>query len=79
MLISIIAGALLSYHLIDVYGLPWRIKRIMKYSPDKRIKPFDCRYCLGGWLALAFYFLPDVHGQVITVLLSGAYLSKLIK
>ena len=79
MLINILAGALLAFHLIDVYGLAWRLKRIFKIAPDKRIKPFDCRYCLGGWLALIFWFLPPVYSEVITVMLGAAYLEKFIK
>lgn len=74
LLISAAAGAFTAYHLIEVYGLPMRLKRGFSIKPEKRIKPFDCLYCLGGWLSLIFYFT-DIS-IYFALLFGSAYLSS---
>lgn len=76
---KLITGALFAFHLIRVYGLPMRIRRAFSMPNDRRIKPFDCEYCLCGWMALLFYFIPINIVLPMFCLLGGAYLSKYLK
>jgi hypothetical protein len=78
-IIKTITGCLIAVHLIRVYGLPMRIKRALKMPPAKRIKPFDCEYCLSGWIALLMYFAPAWLVYPAFALFAGAYFSKLLK
>lgn len=76
--INILAAMFLAHHLIEVYGLPMRIKRAFKMGPNKRVKPFDCNYCLSAWMSVALNLIPSV-GLWVFILLCPAYLSKYIK
>jgi hypothetical protein len=79
MVYNILAALFFAHYLIEVFGLPYKLKKIFKIHPDKRIKPFDCNYCLSGWLGLVFFLLPLICSQVAVVLFGSAYLSKYIK
>jgi len=79
MLYNMFAALFFTHYLIDVFGLPYKLKRIFKIPMTKRIKPFDCNYCLSGWIGLAFFLLPIICSQVVFVLFGSAYLSKYVK
>lgn len=47
-----IAGsACLAWLFVNV-GLAFRLKRLLRWPIDKRMKPFDCELCLAFWLGL---------------------------
>lgn len=47
-----IAGsASLAWLFVNV-GLAFRLKRLLRWPIDKRMKPFDCELCLAFWLGL---------------------------
>jgi hypothetical protein len=77
LLIKILAAVSFAYYLVEVYGLGWKIKRMLKR--DGRVKPFDCLYCLSGWMGLMLYFLPMVCSEVTLMLFGCSYISKYIK
>lgn len=77
LLISILACSLTAWHLVEVYGLGWRLKRGLRLDPDRRIKPFDCVYCLGSWLGLIYFFIPDYSIYAVALFGSGYVASKL--
>lgn len=79
MVISILAGLFFAYFLIESYGLAWRLRRIFKLDPNKRLRPFDCQYCMSGWLSIGFYLLPINLTVLALCLFGGAYLSKFVK
>lgn len=79
MLYNMFAALFFTHYLIDVFGLPYKLKRILKIPMTKRIKPFDCNYCLSGWVALAFFLLPVICSEIAVLLFGSAYLSKYVK
>jgi hypothetical protein len=90
MVYNILAALFFTYYLINVFGLPIKIKqfvfslplniqKVINIKPSSRLKPFDCNYCLSGWIGLVFFLLPLICSQVAVVLFGSAYLSKYIK
>jgi hypothetical protein len=75
--VKILAAVFLQYYLIVVFGLPIKIKKVFKIVG--RVRPFDCEYCLGFWIAFILFFLPVIWSQVVFVSFGAAYLSKYIK
>jgi hypothetical protein len=77
LLIKILAAVSFAYYLVEVYGLGWKIKRMLKR--DGRVKPFDCLYCMSGWMGLLFYFLPPAASEIALAMLGAALLSNYLK
>jgi len=77
LLIKILAAVSFAYYLVEVYGLGWKIKRMLKR--DDRVKPFDCLYCMSAWMGLFFYFLPQVVSEITLAMFGAALLSNYLK
>jgi hypothetical protein len=77
LLIKVLAAVSVAFYLVEVYGLGWKVKRILKR--DGRVKPFDCLYCLSGWIGLLFYFLPTVAAEIALAMFGAALLSNHLK
>jgi hypothetical protein len=58
-LIVITTALSFSYNFVEINQLARHAKKIFKIHHAKRLKPFDCFYCLSCWSCLALYFTPD--------------------
>jgi len=77
LLIKVLAAVSFAYYLVEVYGLGWKIKRILKR--DGRVKPFDCLYCMSGWMGLFYYLLPQAVAEITLAMFGAALLSNYLK
>jgi hypothetical protein len=77
LLIKLLAAVSFAYYLVEVYGLGWKIKRMLKR--DGRVKPFDCLYCMSAWMGLLFYSLPTAAAEITLAMFGAALLSNYLK
>lgn len=78
MILSITAALLFSYYFIAIAGIPQTLKRWLKMKAHQRIKPIDCMTCLSAWMAIAFYFLPQIYTDISIVMFGAGYLGSKI-
>jgi hypothetical protein len=58
-IIVVITALAFSYNFVEINQLARFAKKLLKLNHTRRLKPFDCFYCLSCWSCLALYFTPD--------------------
>lgn len=79
MLTVILAAFFFAYYFVNVAKIVYFIKKTLRISPVKRLKPFDCVTCLSVWTAVVLYFAPIEVSQFICIIFGAGFIGQRIK
>ena len=70
-----VISVFLSYILIDVFDIGYRIKKLLKRNEFEVMKPFDCPVCMSFWICV---ILTTIFLQAIATPMAAFLLTKII-
>lgn len=78
-IVRILSAYFLAYYTVNVVRVDMALKRALKITPGKRLKPIDCTQCLSVWLSVLLYWIDIKYSIFIMVAFGAGWIGSKIK